>query len=162
MYAKANVSLNRIDHLCFMEDYIESLCVESVLNYETIFVCVIYRIPGSSFDSFVNKYQQILQYIGNKNSIISGDFNIDLLKYECSNIVETFVNLSYKYSLTPVINKPTRITNHSATVIDHIWCNVRLETLLSGVLLSDASDHFSPFIQIFGNENKIIKSVNNS
>ena len=51
-----------------------------------------------------------------------------------------------------LINKPTRQTNQSATVIDHIRCNfVNSSNITSGILLTDASDHFSPFMQIIVN-----------
>ena len=41
----------------------------------------------------------------------------------------------------PVINKPTRITDTSATVLDHIWTNLHQEQIKSRVILNPLSDH---------------------
>ena len=40
----------------------------------------------------------------------------------------------------PVINKPTRITDSSATVLDHIWTNLHQHQIKSGVILNPLSD----------------------
>ena len=44
-------------------------------------------------------------------------------------------------SFLPLISKPTRMANHSATLIDNVFCNT-LPTPDSSVILSDITDHF--------------------
>ena len=51
--------------------------------------------------------------------IITGDLNYDLLNLENTQ-VRNFVELMHKNYYFPVINKPTRFSDNSATVIDHI------------------------------------------
>ena len=46
----------------------------------------------------------------------------------------------------PLINKPSRVSMHSATAIHHIRHNRLDSTLKYGILMSDTSDHFSPFV----------------
>ena len=46
----------------------------------------------------------------------------------------------------PVINKPTRITDTSATVIDHIWTNLHFYPIKSGVILNPLSDHLPVYM----------------
>ena len=46
--------------------------------------------------------------------------------------------LRCSYSL---INKPTRITDTSATILDHVWTNLYSENIKTGVLLHPISDH---------------------
>ena len=42
-----------------------------------------------------------------------------------------------------IINKPTRVTNKTATAIDHILTNTYTETILkTAILKCDVSDHF--------------------
>jgi len=41
---------------------------------------------------------------------------------------------------------PTRITNHSKTLIDHIYINNVNHSYISGVIISDLSGHFETFI----------------
>lgn len=49
-----------------------------------------------------------------------GDFNIDLLKYECCNYSNNFLKSS---GYMPLITKPTRITKTTAILIDNIFTN---------------------------------------
>ena len=53
----------------------------------------------------------------------------------------------FSHYFMPLINRPTRITSHSATAIDNIFVNSTLETnqFLNGILLSDVSDHLAIF-----------------
>ena len=59
-----------------------------------------------------------------------GDFNIDLLK-SSSNHVLDFVNLTNCFGLRNLINKPTRVTKETHTLLDHIVkVKLNLNTLL--------------------------------
>ena len=51
----------------------------------------------------------------------------------------------YSNNLVPLITKPTRITNHTATLIDHIYTNVPIHDTVSGIALVDLSDHLPVF-----------------
>jgi hypothetical protein len=70
-----------------------------------------------------------------------GDFNIDLLKDESHRPTHDYLNLVYSCSLMPTIYKPTRITEHSATIIDNIFTNNQ-KTLNSNIIITDITDHF--------------------
>ena len=47
----------------------------------------------------------------------------------------------------PLIDRPTRITSHSATLVDNIFTNVLTHSIKSGVCVVDITDHF-PIFQI--------------
>ena len=49
-----------------------------------------------------------------------GDLNIDLLKVDDHRPTHNYLELIFSYSLLPTINKPTRITETTATIIDNI------------------------------------------
>ena len=74
-----------------------------------------------------------------------GDFNLDLLKIEssCCNR-DLFLSLQSCY-LIPSIDKPTRVYNNSATLIDNIFINMPERVTISGNIISDITDHFSQF-----------------
>ena len=57
----------------------------------------------------------------NKTCIIMGDFNIDLLKFESHSATDGFLNTLGSNFFQPYILQPTRITDHSATLIDNIF-----------------------------------------
>ena len=51
-----------------------------------------------------------------------GDFNVNLShNHELSLYAEEFKNIFFSHHLFPLINKPTRETNHTATVVDNIF-----------------------------------------
>ena len=77
-----------------------------------------------------------------------GDFNIDLIKYESSDHVNRFLYQMYSSHFYPLINRPTRITANSATLIDNIFINNIHLDCVRGILISDLSDHL-PVFQIF-------------
>ena len=54
---------------------------------------------------------------------IIGDFNLDILKIHDSDYVNDFVTQTYASSFFPLITKPTRITDKTATLIDNIFVN---------------------------------------
>ena len=73
-----------------------------------------------------------------------GDMNIDLLKHHTHQQTGQYVYMLYSYDLLPVITKLTRITNHTATLIDHIYTNT-INGLVSGIVTVDISDNLPVF-----------------
>ena len=73
---------------------------------------------------------------GNSNIVLLGDFNIDLLKSQSS-----WDSTTSLFGLHQLINCATRITQTSATLLDHIYTNN--EQMVSKVQVSDIciSDH---------------------
>ena len=45
--------------------------------------------------------------------------------------------------LYPLINRPTRVTTHSATIIDNIFTGQSHDNVTSGFIIDDISDHFA-------------------
>ena len=78
---------------------------------------------------------------------MAGDFNMNLLDFEQNKKVQKFLNIMFRHSWMPVINKPTRVTKNIATAIDHIFINsVTTTKFKSGNIKSDISDHFPIFV----------------
>ena len=75
-----------------------------------------------------------------------GDFNLNLLNYETHTHTNDFVNSMVCHCLIPHILQPTRVTDHSATVIDNIFSNVTDYETASGNILNQVADHYSQFL----------------
>ena len=71
-----------------------------------------------------------------------GDFIIDLLKYENHTLTNDFINMITSYQLQPLVLHPTRVTDHSPTVIDNIFSNNNFSNILGGSILTQITDHF--------------------
>ena len=91
--------------------------------------------------------------------IIGGDINIDLLK---SNVTTTqnYLTTMLSNNLIPNITIPTRFTDRSATLIDHIFTRIpksHINNLITaGFFLIDITDHLSNFV-IFNMQVESIK-----
>ena len=91
---------------------------------------------------------------------ILGDFNIDLLKYESSQISQDFLLFLRSCYLIPTVDKPTRVHRTSATLFDNIFVNNPDKLLASGNIISDISDHFSQFCIITSAKDKLQQAKN--
>ena len=149
IYIKSNIKYSVKENLNFRENYLESLCISFDIDGKSYVVCVVYRRPGSNIEQFMEAYASILSEINLASSLIIGDTNLDLLRTSNSRIVENFVNCNYENAFFPIINRPTRITSHSATVIDHAFCNFTgTSTIKSSIILCHISDHFAIYLEL--------------
>lgn len=81
----------------------------------------------------------------NKYSLLMGDFNIDLLK-ESNPCSDNFINTLGSFFYQPHILQPTRITDHTATLIDNIFFNSIEHFTISGNIIYELTDHLPNFI----------------
>ena len=107
-----------------------------------------YRPPNGDPNELENHFKNILskRKITNKELVLVGDFNINVLDFNESKMVQNFVNLMFRHGLIPTINKPTRVTRNTATAIDHIIINSVINAeFKTGTIKTDISNHFPIF-----------------
>ena len=120
------------DDLVVFNNLFESVFIEipnTVFNTgKNIIVGVIYRPPGTDMDMFNNELSNHLESIKSENKLcyLLGDYNINILNYESHEPTAYFVNSMYSFGFVPLINRPTRITQHSATIIDNIFTKITM------------------------------------
>ena len=88
--------------------------------------------------------EHIRQRYKNDTIIIVGDFNIDLVSDE-NNSTSDFISELTSKGFLELITVPTRVTDTSETLLDHIWASTSYCST-SGVLDSGISDHYSTFL----------------
>ena len=137
-----------ISELSLMNKIIESLFIEiENKQQKNIVIGIIYRPPNANPNSFLAAIQDILHNarLQNKDSFIMGDFNINLLnRINSSSLSQEFLNTFLSGSFLPLISRPTRLTETSATLIDNIFSNIHPPPQ-TGIIISDISDHFPVF-----------------
>src|SRR6218665_2943567 len=110
--------------------------------YSIFFICCAYRIFSILCWSASALNVTLCCYL-------LGDFNINLLKVANHRGSEEFLNLLYSHSFYPLIDKPTRITSETATLIDNIFTNAYPSSVLSAsIWLTDISDHLPVCCQL--------------
>ena len=115
---------------------------------KNIILSCIYRHPHiTNIDDFNTYMTTCLEKLNkeNKETYISGDFNIDLLKYDTNKKYQEFYNLMTTCGYLPQILQPTRITETSSTIIDNIYTNNLNNDIISGNVLIQISDHLPQF-----------------
>ena len=130
----------------------ECLWIEILNMYDekNPIVGVVYRHPHSSFVDFHEAMSQQLEKVSNEKRklIIMGDINIDLIKYESHQPTSEYMDMLYSNLCFPVITQPTRITDYTRTLIDHMYTNALDKCITAGICLTDISDHFPIFLII--------------
>ena len=140
----------RTDLNIYREGIVESILIEIIsTTSKNIIIGTIYRPPSGDFEMFENKLSEVLTKIDKTNKItyLTGDFIIDLLKSDACEYSNRFSEQLFTSSFFPLINRPTRITQHTATLIDNIFTNDldQMESSLNGLIFSDISDHLPIF-----------------
>src|SRR6218665_586040 len=128
-------------------------------SYEGIFVNVPQRkgawcnlpTPWSPASRLHSGAKFIIASFDNRKVLLSGDFNIDLLKIGEHELTQEFLNVMNLFSLSPTMNYPTRVTDNSATLIDNIFSNFIQEITDPTIIIHDLADHF-PITLWFGDE----------
>ena len=111
----------------------------------------IYRHPRGNIDSFTTKLEELFEQnnLHNRYDVyIVGDINIDFFKFIGHLPTEKYLNMLYAYNFLPIITKPTRLTDYTKTLIDHIYTNAYSDQISSGILLYDISDHLPVFCTV--------------
>ena len=75
-----------------------------------------------NLEQFCNQLNDIIETINsNRHEIyIFGDMNINFLKFNEHTQTEEFFDVLYASNILPITTKPTRLTDHTRTLIDHI------------------------------------------
>ena len=113
---------------------------------ENIIISSWYRKPGSSIDICIDTLECIFRNTKQNTKIfLCGDFNINLLNQDMHKGTNDFIEQLFSLGLYPLIDRPSRITTSSATLIDNIFTNQSNCDTCNGLLINDISDHLPVF-----------------
>ena len=133
----------------------EGLFLDIDLGSEYVTLGNIYRPPRSnnnntSITNFLREFKPVAENLSkdNKNVVLTGDFNIDLLKVNEREKYAEFFDLLITLGFLPKITFPTRFAKKSASLIDQIFVKDKgfnNHKSHSGILHSPISDHYAAF-----------------
>jgi len=146
----------------------ESLCIE-INNKATknIIINSIYRKPSGNLKKFHTHLKTFLSKINitKKHVYLTGDYNLNLLNHTSNLNVQCFLDTLIQHDIIPTINKSTRITKTSSTLLDNIFTNNFHNCLLeSGIIKTDITDHYPIFsitnnLTLYHSVSKSTKSI---
>lgn len=155
LFVDTNLRFSVVEDMSLsVENIFECLTIELHREHrKNVILSCIYRKPGSCVERFSEYMEEMYTKKASKTIIVCGDFNIDMLNPNKHNLTENFISTIYSLNLYPKITRPTRITTHSATLIDNILTNEIFNDAISGILISDISDHL-PVFTVFDSDCK--------
>jgi hypothetical protein len=140
MYIRNNIAFNPREDLRSEDN--ENVWIEVLLpKTKPIIVGTCYRPPKQCYHDFLNSLEQSLaktEYDSEK--IVLGDFNISF-GHKSTAIFKNYSNVLSIFNMTQLIDSPTRVTDHSSTILDHILCNKNERICQSGTIDIGISDH---------------------
>ena len=157
LWVDNSLSYKPLEHLSIFEPHIFESQFFKVDTPDNKFIIVgnIYR-PNTLPLANINRFNEILNNILNdihndpvldKASDIQlvSDSNIDLLQYRHHAHTMTYLDTLLSHGQLPLITLPTRITQNSAAIIEHISTSSRDDVFDAGIIHSSLSDHLPVF-----------------
>ena len=136
------------------------------MAFKNIVVGCVYCHPSMVANGCNEHYLSILNekllLEKNKEIILMGDFNINLLRYYEDHNSTDFLDQIYSCSLIPCITSPTHLTPQSKTLIDNIFStDDTVNEVIARNILTTLSDHLAQFLLFPIKRTKPESKVNN-
>lgn len=139
----------------------EDIWVELVINKCTYVIGGFYRHPNTNIKEFTDAFLSSLDKLDkNIKCYIFGDINICLTQYSKHNNTTSFIDGILDSKFLPYVYLPTRITDHSSSIIDHVYSNDLFTDhhfCKAGLIINDIADHCANFMLVI--DNKLTKNI---
>jgi len=180
IYIKNTITQNQVNTMKIQttdDCSVENIWLEISKGQQKYIIGGIYRHPGQDIAKFSDNIEKIFVELKKLKipCLIAGDMNIDLAKCSTHSPTNNYLENLLLYNLVPAVVMPSRITDQSATIIDHIyfmpgakfnsnlsiqsgnlWCDIT-DHLANYCLLIRASSHqqkeLRPFVRIYSASN---------
>ena len=140
--------------LTYLDEFNHCLATDININNISTTILNVYRSPSTDNTNFTSILDEKLKKLNDRQCYILGDFNYNLININSHQPTEEYFDLLTRYCFKPLITKPTRITDSSNTLIDHIWTNqITTDSKISShILITDITDHLPCFSAIRNNQ----------
>ena len=140
IYTRSNLACIHRDDLEIRDT--EILWLEVKNNKQKPFLlCYCYR-PPSATTEWIEKFEETIERanLEAKEIIVTGDFNFNLLCGTSSS--RQWLRTTESFNMSQLVNRPTRVTATSETLIDHVYTNSPENILDVSVPVLGLSDHY--------------------
>ena len=138
LYIRDNISFSDREDL--VPSSLEMVCAGINRPHSKPFlVCTWYKPPNSDMDECEIFFQRC--DAESRELILVGDLNCDVSKFSLDPHTRQLIFLCSLYQIDQLIDKPSRVTDTSATIIDLVLTNVKENIHASGVIHLGISDH---------------------
>ena len=163
LYVKKEFKFHERTDLNIKTKDFESIWIEIKNEKSKNIVCgCVYRHPRYQQADFLEYMDSTLHQIvkEGKELYLCGDFNIDFIKTDTERCSTDFYSLLNSHGLLPYIIHPSRVVDGSMpSLIDNIFSNNITDSVISGNIYMQLSEHFSQFASIKRDQVDIQKIV---
>lgn len=150
IYLKKDIQYTIIDTVDSASNTWEGQFIKVKLSSNTnVTLGNIYRPPRENRENYENFFTELEPIISSLQGevIVSGDYNIDLLKIQTKQTSSDFFEKMLSMGYIPKITLPTRLTHNNGTLIDNHFCKLsnNFSDTTSGIIISNLSDHLPYF-----------------
>ena len=147
IYFNDNFIVNPIKELNISTADIETLFIKVYNSEEPLNFGVVYRSPSGNIRNFYRQFEKILDELSSSNcdTIICGDFNINLLSKDCNK--SKFENIFFGNCFIPTISLATHDKpGCDPTCIDNVFVSCIDNVIGSGILHETKVSHHYPTV----------------
>ena len=152
MYIRNDLTYKIWNDFCISDEDRDIVTIELLTkSMKNIIVSSCYKTPDGNWKNHCDHLQKILTNatMENKTYFLTGDFNLNYLEFYQSFEIRKLSNNMFEKEAIPLINRPTRVTTSSETLIDNISTNCVFDTSLkNGIIKTSISDQFAIFAVI--------------
>ena len=132
IYVKTNLTYKIRHELSISNKDSEVLTIEIINNKSKNYIITCcYRPPrgnSKALSEFLEKTYRLNN--SKKGLFILGDFNLNCFDYDEKSEIKEFYEHMFQHGLIPIINRPSRVTTTSRTLIDNIFTGEFFDTSL--------------------------------
>ena len=110
-------------------------------NAKNIIVSCICRPLRGDSHKFLNEIKTVICKNHEKPLFLVRDLNINSLDYWINPNVRDLFNLIFQNDVSPLVNRPTRVTKISVTIIDHVLHHTIIDSKVQSGIITDISNH---------------------
>jgi hypothetical protein len=90
-----------------------------VSDLERFTLIAVYRLHSALRSAFIDDIEDVLTGLGNRNIVLVGDMNLDILSQSAES--DNYLSLLSSKGMLNLVNEPTRIKGNSSTCLDHVF-----------------------------------------
>lgn len=150
IYTKNNIKVQVTTY-----NFTETKLLHIILEFNKISIGVLasYRPPSTCEKTYLDDFRALLPNLQKQDiDVFMGDININI-KDTTDSEVTNYLNILCEQGYISYINKATRVSQNSSTLIDHIFVRERNKNhsnlvINSAIFETDLTDHYSVFLSI--------------
>ena len=152
MYVSSNINYSTTKSFEIENDGCENISTNIQNDAKLpLIVGAVYRHPNSNANEFTKSFDVSLSKINQQHAkcVVLGDFNIDLMDNSPRpHVKNNYINMLNSNAFHVLLDKPTRITPDSQTLIDHVISNYIRPDSTAGILNYEITDHLPIFLAL--------------